>query len=109
MKTGTYISFMISAELTIIPIGTSKTSISPYIAAALTALDKAGIKYEINGMGTMLESNDPEKIFAAIELAHEAVFALGADRVATSVKIDDRRDKEAGLKEKVVSVKEKLS
>jgi uncharacterized protein YqgV (UPF0045/DUF77 family) len=29
--------------------------------------------------------------------------------VATSVKIDDRRDKEAGLKEKVVSVKEKLS
>lgn len=109
MKTGTYISFMISAEITIIPIGTSKTSISPYIAAALTALDKTGIKYEINGMGTMLESNDPEKIFAAIELAHEAVFALGANRVATSVKIDDRRDKEASLKEKILSVKEKLS
>jgi uncharacterized protein (TIGR00106 family) len=109
MKTGAYILCMISAELTIIPIGTSKTSISPYIAAALAALDKTGIKYEINGMGTMLESDDPGEIFSAIELAHEAVFALGADRVATSVKIDDRRDKEAGLKQKVVSVKEKLS
>lgn len=100
---------MITAEITIIPIGTSKTSISPYIAAALTALDKTGIKYKINGMGTMLESNDPGKIFAAIELAHEAVFTLGANRVATSVKIDDRRDKEASLKEKILSVKEKLS
>jgi uncharacterized protein (TIGR00106 family) len=109
MKTEAYILHMISAELTIIPIGTSKTSISPYIAAALAALDKTGIKYEISGMGTMLESDDPGEIFAAIELAHEAVFALGADRVDTSVKIDDRRDKEAGLKQKVASVKEKLS
>lgn len=100
---------MISAELTIIPIGTSKTSISNYVAAALAALDKTGIKYEISGMGTMLESDDPGELFDAVELAHEAVFALGADRVATSLKIDDRRDKEGSLKQKVVSVKEKLS
>ena len=109
MKTGAYILTMISAELTIIPIGTSKTSISNYIAAALAALDKTGIKYEINGMGTMLESEDPEKLFEAVEMAHEAVFALGANRVATSLKIDDRRDKEGSLKQKVVSVKEKLA
>lgn len=99
---------MISAELTIIPIGTSKTSISPYVAAALAALDKTDVDYEVSGMGTLLESNDPGKLFDAVELAHEAVFAIGADRVATSLKIDDRRDKEGGLKQKVVSVKEKL-
>ncbi len=109
MKTGAYILYMISAELTIIPIGTSKTSISNYIAAALAALDKTGIKYEINGMGTMIESEDPGELFDAVELAHEAVFVLGANRVATSLKIDDRRDKEGSLKQKVVSVKEKLA
>lgn len=109
MKTWPYILIMISAELTIIPVGTSKTSISSYIAAALAALDKTGINYEISGMGTLLESDDPEKLFDAVKLAHEAVFALGADRVATSLKIDDRRDKEKSLKEKIVSVKEKLA
>ncbi len=109
MKTRTYILIMISAELTIIPIGTSKTSISEYVAAALAALDKTGIKYELSGMGTLLESDNPGELFSAVEVAHEAVFALGADRVATSLKIDDRRDKEGNLRQKVVSVKEKLS
>jgi uncharacterized protein (TIGR00106 family) len=108
MKTGTYILFMISAELTIIPIGTDETSISKYVAAALTALEEAGVKYELSGMGTMIEAEDPKKLFSAIQNAHEAVFKAGANRVATSLKIDDRRDKNGSLKQKVISVKEKL-
>ena len=99
---------MISAELTIIPIGTDDTSISIYIAAALAALEETGVKYELSGMGTMLESDDPGKLFEAAQKAHEAVFDLGAKRVATSLKIDDRRDQKGSLKQKVVSVKEKL-
>ena len=108
MKTGTYIIIMISAELTIIPIGTKETSISKYIAAALAALEETGVKYELSGMGTMLEAEDPKKLFVAIQNAHEAVFKAGAERVATSLKIDDRRDKNRSLKQKVVSVKDKL-
>ena len=108
MKMRTYIIFMISAELTIIPIGTSDTSLSRYIAAALSALDKTGVKYEITGMGTVMESDNPDKLFDAIRMAHEAVFAEGANRVSTSFKIDDRRDKEESLKDKVMSVKEKM-
>ena len=42
-------------------------------------------------------------------MAHEAVFNEGAQRVSTSVKIDDRRDKKETLEEKVLSVKEKMS
>ncbi|MGV8143366.1 MAG: MTH1187 family thiamine-binding protein [Methanothermobacter sp.] len=109
MKTGTYILIMICAELTIVPIGTSNTSISNYVAAALDALEKTGIKYEVTGMGTVIESEDPGKLFDAVKMAHEAVFNLGADRVDTYLKIDDRRDKEKSLKQKVVSVKEKLA
>jgi uncharacterized protein (TIGR00106 family) len=99
---------MITAELTIIPIGTSKTSLSKYIAAAVSAIDSNGIKYELTGMGTLLESNDLGKIFSAITDAHEAVFKTGAERVATSIKIDERRDEERTIKDKVSSVTHKL-
>ena len=99
---------MISAELTIIPIGTSGTSLSRYIAAAVGALEDAGVKYDITGMGTIIEADDAEKLFDSIKKAHEAVFKAGAQRVATSVKIDDRRDKEETLEDKVSSVKSLL-
>lgn len=108
MKKETYIIIMISVELTIIPIGTSGTSLSRYIAAAVSALDKTGVKYEISGMGTIIESDDPEKLFDAVKMAHEAVFDEGAQRVATSLKIDDRRDKEVSVERKVLSVREKM-
>jgi uncharacterized protein YqgV (UPF0045/DUF77 family) len=49
------------------------------LSAAVAALDSDGIKYELTGMGTLLESNDLEKIFKAIRAAHEAVFRKGAD------------------------------
>lgn len=99
---------MISAELTIIPVGTSETSLSSYIAAAVTALENMGVKYEISGMGTLLETKDTDELFKAIQAAHEAVFAEGALRVATSIKIDDRRDKNKSIADKVTSVKKKL-
>jgi uncharacterized protein (TIGR00106 family) len=99
---------MITAELTIIPIGTSSTSLSIYVAAAVAALDKNGVKYQLSGMGTQIEVNTPQELFDAIQVAHEAVFAQGADRVSTSIKIDDRRDADRTLDDKVSSVKKKL-
>lgn len=99
---------MITAELTIIPVGTSGTSLSKYIAVAVDALNKSGIKYELTGMGTLLECEDMENLFNAISTAHEAVFNAGANRVATSIKIDERRDSTKTIADKVSSVKEKL-
>lgn len=99
---------MITAELTIIPIGTASTSLSEYVAAAVSALDKIGIQYQISGMGTQIEANNPPELFAAIQVAHEAVFAKGADRVSTSIKIDDRRDVDRTLADKVSSVQKKI-
>ena len=99
---------MITAEISIIPIGTSSTSLSNYVAAAISALNKNGIKYKLTGMGTLLESNDLNLLFNAIEEAHEAVFKIGAERVSTSVKIDDRRDSNRTISDKVNSVNRKL-
>jgi uncharacterized protein (TIGR00106 family) len=99
---------MITAELTIIPIGTPTTSLSSYITAAVEALEKTGVKFELSGMGTLLEAEDSETLFFAIQTAHEAVFNAGAERVATSIKIDERRDQDRTMEDKVLSVRKKL-
>jgi len=99
---------LITAELTIIPIGTGDTSLSEYIAAAIKAIEKKNIKYEISGMGTQIEAQTIEEILDAIKAAHEAVLGLDCSRVYTTIKIDDRKDAEKSLEEKIASVKSKL-
>jgi uncharacterized protein YqgV (UPF0045/DUF77 family) len=46
--------------------------------------------------------------FEVIRKMQEAVFAMGAQRVGTVIKIDDRRDKDAHMEDKIKSVEEKL-
>lgn len=99
---------MAIAEITIIPIGTGSTAISNYVAACHEVLKKENrIKYQLTPMGTILEG-DLEVIFEAIRKLHEVPFEKGAMRVSTSIKIDDRRDKQASMEQKLKSVKEKL-
>ena len=59
-------------------------------------------------MGTLLETENLDELFEALKVAHEAVFRDGVNRVVTSVKIDDRRDREKTMDDKVLSVEKKL-
>lgn len=99
---------MITAEFNVIPIGTSHTSLSEYVAAAVSALDELDVKYQLSGMGTQIETENLDDLFNAIKTAHEAVIKIGANRVATNIKIDDRRDADRGLEDKIISVKKIL-
>lgn len=58
-------------------------------------------------MGTILEG-ELDTILEAIRAAHEAPFKAGAMRVGTTIRIDDRRDKDLTMEHKVKSVEEKL-
>jgi len=78
------------------------------VAAAVEALKKLNVRYEISGMGTLLEAEDLDELMEAVKAAHEAVLQAGSDRVYTTLKIDDRRDADRGLRDKVESVKEKI-
>ena len=54
---------MIHAEISIYPISTKTTSLSFYIAKAVESIKNIdNLRYEINSMGTILESNDIEVI-----------------------------------------------
>jgi uncharacterized protein (TIGR00106 family) len=58
-------------------------------------------------MGTIIEG-DLDRILAVVKRMHEGTFGEGVARVITTVKIDDRRDKAQGMKEKVDSLRKKL-
>ncbi|HWJ02457.1 MAG TPA: MTH1187 family thiamine-binding protein [Verrucomicrobiae bacterium] len=94
--------------VTITPIGKGP-SISSYVAAAEKVLDnKPGLKRHIGPMSTTLEG-DLDEILQAIREMQEAVFAAGAERVATEIKIDDRRDKTISIEGKIQAVQAKLA
>ncbi len=94
---------MAIAEISVIPIGTRSTSLSSYVASCLKVLEDADLTHEVHGMGTIIEG-DLKNIFEVILKIHEVPFQAGALRVVTTIKIDDRRDKEASAKNKVSAV-----
>ena len=94
---------MAIAEVGIIPIGTKSTSLSSYVAACLKVMEDSGLNYEVHGMGTIIEGALKD-IFNVILKMHEVPFEAGALRVVTSIKIDDRRDKETSARNKVKAV-----
>ena len=100
---------MYDVEISIIPIGTSSTSISDYVAQSEKVLDNyPNLNYNINGMATEIQSDNIDDIFNAAKEMHLAQIKMGAKRVQTSIKVDDRRDKESSIPEKVSSVKSKI-
>jgi uncharacterized protein (TIGR00106 family) len=99
---------MAIAEVSVVPLGTKTPSVSQYVARAVRVLEhEKSIKYEITPMGTILEG-DLGGILAVVRKMHEGVFGEGVARVVTTIKIDDRRDKAQGMKEKVDSLKKKV-
>jgi uncharacterized protein (TIGR00106 family) len=94
------------ADFSIIPVGHAETSLGSYVAAAINALEKVdGLDFEVTPMGTVLAAKDLETIFKAVQLAHEVVVAKGVKRVESILRLDDRRDKQRTMKDKVEAIK----
>lgn len=99
---------IITAQLEIVALGTGSTSMSAHISEAVKAIEKAGIKYQLTPMGTVMEVSSIEDAFDIMKAAHEAVIKAGVKRVITHLTIDDRRDSPKGLEERIESVRSKL-
>lgn len=92
------------AEMHIIPIGTATTSLSRYIAACINIVKQAqDINYQVTAMGTIIQGS-LERVLELAQKMHEVPFAMGANRVVTTINIDDRRDKLATIESKVKAV-----
>lgn len=100
---------MIVAEIAVVPVGTGSSSISDYIAKSERVLKKhPNLNYKLTAMSTEIESKNIDEIFEVLKEMHLAQLNNGAVRVNTTIRIDDRRDKDNTLSEKVCSVKSKL-
>jgi len=100
---------MAIVEVTIVPLGTATPSVSAYVAEVHKVLEQAHepVKYELTSMSTIIEG-ELDDLLAVIRRMHEVPFSKGAQRVSTSIRIDDRRDKQASMESKLKSVMEKL-
>ncbi|WP_078379717.1 MTH1187 family thiamine-binding protein [Sutcliffiella halmapala] len=101
---------MAIVDVTVIPIGTDGPSVSDYVAdiqEILVGFQKEGkIEFRLTPMSTIIEGNLPE-LFSVIQAIHEAPFQKGLQRVATNIRIDDRRDKKVKMEDKLNSVEVK--
>ncbi len=100
---------MAIAEISIVPVGTGTTGVSSFVAGAVTELKASGLSYQLTPMGTIVEG-ELEQVMAVCTRMHASAFASGAQRVYTTIKLDDRRDSSEGprMAHKVASVEQKL-
>ncbi|PLX92704.1 MAG: hypothetical protein C0621_09025 [Desulfuromonas sp.] len=99
---------MAVVEVSISPLGTKEPGISAYVAGCVRIARESGISCQLTPMGTVFEG-DLDAILAVIRTMQESVFASGAQRVSTSIKIDDRRDGVVhSMERKVQAVETKL-
>ena len=103
---------MAIADVTVIPIGTETPSVSSYVADIQRVLKKyeesGKIRFQLTPMNTIIEGELTD-LFEVIQAMHEVPFEKGLMRVATNIRIDDRRDVKRKREEKVQRVESQLN
>ena len=90
------LSAVATADVTVIGLGRPDASASAYIAEIQRRLAvQERVRFRLHAMGTSLE-------------LHAVPFELGLPRVYTVLKLDERRDREQSLDDKVASVERLL-
>lgn len=102
---------MAIVDVTVIPIGTQTPSVSSYVADIQRILkqyeEQGKVQYQLTPMNTLIEG-ELSVLFEVIQAIHEAPFNEGIKRVATNIRIDDRRDVKRKMDDKVKRVNELL-
>ncbi len=94
-------------DLCVVPIGVG-ISVSKYVAECQKILARQGLKHALHAYGTNIEG-DWDEVFRAIKLCHQAIHAMGAPRITTTIKVGTRVDRPQTMDDKIASVKRKLT
>jgi uncharacterized protein (TIGR00106 family) len=93
------------AEFSIHPIGAG-TSVGRYVKEAVRALSKiSGLTFDVTPMSSVLEAENLETILEAVKVSHRALRSMGAKRISSSLRIDERLDKRRMMSDKTRGLK----
>lgn len=92
-------------EFSVVPLGKG-ASLSPRIAEVLRLVADSGVRYKANPMGTVLEG-EWDVVMPLVRKCHDLMM-LNAERVLTTIRIDDRKGGENRIEKKLESVEQKL-
>ena len=98
---------MVVCSVTVVPLGTGSPSLSQYVAASQRVLKESGLKYQLTPMATIIEGELAAVLSVAAKM-HSSLFSDEVLRVSTTIKIDERRDKDLTMDGKVSAVQSKL-
>ncbi len=75
------------AEIQVIPrpAGTAGDRYK-HVDAAIAVIQASGLRYEVHGMGTVVEG-PPEKIWPLLQAVHQATLEAGAERTLSIIKV----------------------
>ena len=94
------------AEISVIPVGKG-IDLASHVASVVKIIDASGLDYKLHAMGTVVEG-ESDRVFDLIRKCHNKMLEL-SERVYTTVKIDERKDKKVKMLEhKVLAVEKEL-
>ncbi|MHB0777204.1 MTH1187 family thiamine-binding protein [Halomonas sp. WWR20] len=82
-------------DLCVVPLGVG-VSVSSYICECERIIDAAGLEHRLHAFGTNIEGPWDE-VMAVVKQCHEAVHAMGAPRITTTLHIGTRTDAESSI------------
>lgn len=92
-------------EFSMSPLGVGD-GVGPYVARSLDIIDRSGVPYRLNPMGTVLEG-EWDEVFGVVRQCYEAM-KVDCSRISVSIKVDYRAGRTGGLESKTASVEKKL-
>lgn len=98
-------SDMVLLEFSMSPLGKGE-SVSKYVARSLDIIDKSGVDYRLNPMGTVLEG-EWDEVFTVVKRCYERM-KKDCGRISCTIKVDYRKGYTGRLQGKVASIEKKL-
>jgi uncharacterized protein (TIGR00106 family) len=97
---------MLLVEVSMSPFGKGE-SVGKYVARSLDIIDRSGLDYRLNPMGTVLEG-EWDEVFAVIKRCY-ARMSRDCNRISISIRADYRKGAKGRLTAKVRSVEKRLT
>jgi uncharacterized protein (TIGR00106 family) len=92
-------------EFSMTPIGKGE-SVGEYVTRSLDVIDRSGVNYRLNPMGTVLEG-EWDEVMAVVRDCFETM-RKDCNRISVSIRIDYRKGAGNRLEAKIASVERRL-